>query len=473
MKQTFSLVALLFVCMAASAQHTDPQSALGVKQRLDSLERSYWNSYAEQWESSWYYYAYDEFGQMTLYYGTYKDYDSDEYLGDSRYEYSYNADGSMAESQYFSWDEDSDDWENDDWEVFFYDEDGNQTASVRYSWDETSELWTPRDSVFNVYNEEGLLSEYSGYQWKTDHWLIRYFSTYTYEEHGWLFEHLSRMWYEDDQEWKNNIKFVYTWNGQGQELTKIRSDQEVFEGPWLLEYKLEHFYNGENRLLTTNSAHWKTDQWEIYWTDTMDYASGLLMEDRTYYLDEGNMRLDAKDEYAYDASGNVTEYINHSWDRNALEVRLYGKSLFTYDPGYTMTDFLFPREDSDWSDKLLIGQYSNIPLGINIYEWENNSWEDYSKTAYFYSEVDLLGLDEGGTEMVRLYPNPVGDQLHVDLPEGSSVATMSLYEITGRQVLRRQLNAGGSLSLSTLPTGVYLYRLSVDGKIQSGKLLKR
>lgn len=75
--------------------------------------------------------------------------------------------------------------------------------------------------------------------------------------------------------------------------------------------------------------------------------------------------------------------------------------------------------------------------------------------------------------LARLYPNPVNDLLQVDLPEGTSSATLSLYEITGRQVMRRQLEAGASLSLANLSPGIYLYNISVNGKIQSGKLVKR
>jgi Secretion system C-terminal sorting domain len=476
MKKIFTLMAVLLLSLAASAQYSNLKSAEALKLRMDSLESNYWDSYQEQWDSSMYYYDYNASGQMILYYNTWVDNSSGEVLGEGRYEYSYNADGSMAEALVLEWDEDAADWENDDLDVYTYDEDGNQTGSVGYRWNETSELWTRKDSIFNVYNDEGLLSEYSGYEWKTDRWVIRYYSSYAYETHGWLSEQISRMWYEDLQEWKNNSKYVYTWNAAGLMLTKVRYDQEVYEGPWLEESKVEKIYGDENLLLTTNSVLWETDHWVISRTDTMEYnASGWLMEDRAYYLDEGNMRPNSIYTYSYDASGNVTEYNYSSWDRNESQLVVYGKDLFTYDPDYSMTEVVLPDEDSEWNDNLLMDQFSNIPRTIHMLHWKNDDWVDYKKGTFFYSEknVEGVGVVEQERALVRIYPNPVSDLLHMDLHEGSSAVTLTLYEISGRQVFRRRVETCESLSLTTLPAGVYLYSLSVDGKIQSGKLLKR
>lgn len=474
MKQIFNLVALLLVSMAASGQYSYQKSATVLKQRMDSVEINYWNSYDEVWESSKYHYDYDVSGQMTFYFTTYTDNSSGDVLGEDRYEYSYNADGSIAELHELNWDEDAGDWETSRKRVYSYDEGGNQIGYANYNWDSSGEQWTRVDSTFNTYNGEGLLTEYNGFLWQSDQWIIRYFSQYNYEQHGWLSEHYMRMWYEADQTWKNNIKFVYTWNEQGEMLTKIRYDQEVYEGPWLEYYKLEHFYNDENLLTTTNSAHWETGQWAIYRTDTMSYnADGLLAEDRGYTLVDSSMQPDFRYEYSYDASGNLTEYINYTWDENTSNLVFWGKNLYSHDLSFSITDLLLPGVDSDWYSKLFLGNITSMPLGLHIYHWIDDSWQDYQKTAYFYSEMNVVGLGERELAMVRLYPNPVGDQLHIALPEGSSGATLALYEITGRQVFRCQMEEGAILSMANLPAGIYLYSLSVDGMIQSGKLVKR
>lgn len=478
MKQIFTLVTLLSLSLAVSGQNSYQKSSTQLKQSLDSLENNYWNPYSEDWGLSKYHYGYNSLGQMTHYYSDYIDSESGEVLGEERYEYNYNPDGGMAEHLYLQWNEDSADWDNDSKDIYYYSSGGNQAGYVSYDWDNDSEQWNPDDSTHNAYNDEGLLSEYQGFYWDSGQWIIRYYSTYTYEENGWLNEHIHRMWYEDDQEWKNNIKWVYNYNGQGEILTKTRYDQEVYEGPWVEEYQLEMIYNSEGKLSTTNSANWETDQWEIYRTDTMTYNdAGMLASDRGYYLDEGVWRPDFIYEFSYDDNDNLTEYIQYSWDRNLLDILLYAKRTYTYDLSYTMADLLLPPlDDCEWDNSHFPELISNMPLGIHVYHWENDGWEDYMTTDYFYSEmnVHVVGLEEPDMAIpARLYPNPVNDLLLVDLPEVTSIATLSLYEITGRQVMRHQLEAGASLSLANLSPGIYLYRLSVDGKIQSGKLVKR
>jgi hypothetical protein len=478
MKQTFTLMVLLLLSLAVSGQNSYQKSSDQLKQSLDTVNINYWDSNSEIWEYSNYCYTYDSLGRTILYLTTYMDYDNNTFQGEERYEYKFNPDGSMAEYLYLQWDEDSADWENDAKDVYYYTSSGNQAGYVSYNWDRNSEQWNPDDSIYNDYNVEGLISEYQGFERKSDQWIIRYYSSYSYEAHGWLNESVHRMWYEDDQEWKNNTKWVYSYNGQGELLSKTRYDQEVYEGAWVEESRLEMIYDSEGKLSTTNSSLWETDQWVLYRTDTMTYnPSNMLVEDRGYYLDEGNMRPNFIYEYSYDENENLTEYIQYSWDRNLLDIQPYAKSTYTYDLNYSMSDLLLPSvEDLDWDTNHFPQLFSNMPLGIHIYHWENDSWEDYMTRDYVYSEmnVHVVGSEQEDMAMLAsLYPNPVNDLLQVDLPEGTSSAMISLYEITGRQVMRRHLEAGQSLSLSYLPPGIYLYNLSVDGKIQSGKLVKR
>ena len=68
----------------------------------------------------------------------------------------------------------------------------------------------------------------------------------------------------------------------------------------------------------------------------------------------------------------------------------------------------------------------------------------------------------GGTEAVRIYPNPAGDVVNVELPglEGNKVA--ALYDATGALVYRQEF--GGyttTLQLRPLPAGIY--QLVIDG----------
>ena len=73
MKQTFTLLALLFLGLAANGQDSNLKSSQGLKQALDSMDLCYYDSYSDQWDSTKYYIEYDASGQMTLLYTTYTD----------------------------------------------------------------------------------------------------------------------------------------------------------------------------------------------------------------------------------------------------------------------------------------------------------------------------------------------------------------------------------------------------------------
>lgn len=52
-----------------------------------------------------------------------------------------------------------------------------------------------------------------------------------------------------------------------------------------------------------------------------------------------------------------------------------------------------------------------------------------------------------------------------------SAATVSLYSVTGTEVLKKDISTAGSISLSTLPKGVYIYKANGASKTYTGKVV--
>lgn len=76
------------------------------------------------------------------------------------------------------------------------------------------------------------------------------------------------------------------------------------------------------------------------------------------------------------------------------------------------------------------------------------------------------GLGEHGLPRLRLYPNPVRDLLHIDLPDGlSSAATIRLTDLMGRAVYHAPARA--RLDLSALQAGHYILELTDAGALLS------
>lgn len=83
-----------------------------------------------------------------------------------------------------------------------------------------------------------------------------------------------------------------------------------------------------------------------------------------------------------------------------------------------------------------------------------------------------FGLEELSSVGVKVYPNPASENVMVELPQGNKV--ISLFNITGVEVLHLETSElQQNLNVGQLPSGVYLLRISIDGKQAIGKIVKR
>lgn len=76
-------------------------------------------------------------------------------------------------------------------------------------------------------------------------------------------------------------------------------------------------------------------------------------------------------------------------------------------------------------------------------------------------EALLTGVDETTDEHLKIYPNPVTDQLNVQLPSGT-YNQLEITDLQGKTVMRFDTGIR-TLDVSALPKGVYLLRVGSDG----------
>ena len=79
---------------------------------------------------------------------------------------------------------------------------------------------------------------------------------------------------------------------------------------------------------------------------------------------------------------------------------------------------------------------------------------------------------------IRVYPNPAGDLLHIELSCGGGIASVALYDLQGRVVETRHgtsLQGGtATVNLRSVPAGVYLLRVrDAEGKEYMRKIVKK
>jgi hypothetical protein len=76
---------------------------------------------------------------------------------------------------------------------------------------------------------------------------------------------------------------------------------------------------------------------------------------------------------------------------------------------------------------------------------------------------------------ISVYPNPASTIFTIAIPAGTINASIKLTDNTGRILFENEhLRVGkNSIDVRQFPVGAYLYSLSVDGKIQHGKMVKQ
>jgi aminopeptidase YwaD len=73
---------------------------------------------------------------------------------------------------------------------------------------------------------------------------------------------------------------------------------------------------------------------------------------------------------------------------------------------------------------------------------------------------------------VRVFPNPAKDILHVQLPDGASVANIVITDLPGRTLLRAEISSlNSSVSVAGIPAGVYILSVKAAGQTTRNKFL--
>ena len=73
-----------------------------------------------------------------------------------------------------------------------------------------------------------------------------------------------------------------------------------------------------------------------------------------------------------------------------------------------------------------------------------------------------------------VYPNPASDSISITLPSGFDAKTLTIFNVLGQKVLEKKIsNQSPTISLKTLNSGIYFYKIESDGFAKSGKIIKQ
>lgn len=206
--------------------------------------------------------------------------------------------------------------------------------------------------------------------------------------------------------------------------------------------------------------------------DGQNIANGATVE--KYYAEE---ELDDMDVYGLYPKFILTSKVNGNCDATLMSVDKANDVAFCFN------GCVFTGAGNNYTvNHTGVATRKNTEYDLGIHVQHDNKWtENYTR------ELDLTVTQKGETFTCKIILgvdpekaagiNGTGSKKPVSFASNTltfnlgSAATVSLYSVTGTEVLKKDINSTGSVSLSTLPKGVYIYKVNGTSKTHTGKVV--
>jgi hypothetical protein len=158
----------------------------------------------------------------------------------------------------------------------------------------------------------------------------------------------------------------------------------------------------------------------------------------------------------------------------------YNGSKFTPD-GYTAFGF-----DVNLCDYDTLGWYNNDTVTWRVFKrrvWANKGvgtgpdWEDMDSAGLltcvnYCCVTDIKSGLNDSQNTIRVYPNPFINQVRIsNLKSGN--AEVYIYNMQGKIILRRTISNNGTINLSSLQSGIYIFKVIEQNDTRAFRLIKK
>lgn len=127
----------------------------------------------------------------------------------------------------------------------------------------------------------------------------------------------------------------------------------------------------------------------------------------------------------------------------------------------------FPKKTNKEIRELIIKSADRFTVPTNQYGY---GIPDFSLAL----SSGTLSVSQFSDANFTLYPNPTTDFISVSFPESFNKGKVIIYTFLGQKILERDLNGQtDSISLHSLSSGVYIYKIESDSFSKSGKIIKQ
>jgi len=310
-------------------------------------------------------------------------------------------------------------------------------------------------------------------------------SNYYYNQDGQLIEEVEQNFDFTMDAWDNFARTVYHFNGP----LKASTVNYSFSTQWVYEDSIAHIYDYDEYLVYDTTYYhlgraWDYDQYTVYVRDaigeiqsdtnfvynsgsgvwvfnrlnTYQYSDDLLSDEETFGWNPDSLEWEPQDKmsYEYDQHDNIEATINYDTD-SADNWKYFMKTEVYY-------DYSVSAGQMDYPDNGDMDAFVNVPKidSAGIFSWQDSIWSDSYLPVYFHYST-YLGVDNEQVQEIKLYPNPVSTELHM---ETNGDAVYQVFDVKGAVIMQGKLTeSAGSIIVNHLDPGLYILQLTGNDNV--------
>ena len=285
-------------------------------------------------------------------------------------------------------------------------------------------------------------------------------------------------------------------------ISEIYSSWNENDGIWIEVDKYDYTYdNGNLVLLLNQERNFENDTWENFERYVVSYNNGLREEAIFQSFDSENANWVNLDKYNYtynasapqiieltsrwdgiDSEWDSIETIDYHFDNNGNPIIElidyvvnswpYSKYTYSYDTSISYDTIDGPpiiSFDPEYKSEIV-----NKPLNYLYEQYDNINevWMNVEKETYVYSDDNTTDISELNKNLLVVYPNPASNFVNFKISSTDIIkANLSVSNLQGQLVLSQPILAQETIDISQIPNGLYVYKLELNQKSVSGKII--
>jgi len=338
----------------------------------------------------------------------------------------------------------------------------------------------------------------------------------------------------------NSTRFYATYNDKGQETSNLSQKWSVEDGVWINVEKTNSSFESSGHL--TGKSTYKWDKIDSFWQKKKNYINTFnadstrnteivqigSLNDTLWHNNKQNLYFYKPDSFI--VIREKWSEANEKWNLNSKLENIYNDShktikvtgyirniaenrwdndfrvLSDYDTSNNLVKMRYQRWENDMWENITKSNYDYNEIGVKIkhtsYVWDkaNQKWKNRKQTIRKYNDAGkntLIITKKGDTtgdlwenvdkyifywssyetskvkkieNTIAVFPNPAKDYLYLAFEKISRDKKVFIYSLSSKLIME-DLVYGNQIDISSLKTGIYFIKIDTNGKTYNSKFV--